>query len=206
MSLLQRIESLSIKRGEETVVTTVTVTVPGNLRPALGHEVYATPYVNEPPEITSLPLTEATAGEAYSYNVQALDSDGIILGYVLIDRPDGMAIDADTGILTWAPTEESPAQVSVVLRVYDRRGGYDEQSFIIDVAGGNRAPDVAPLADEYVLTEGQPFSIGLFAQDPDFDALHYFADNLPPGATSTSSSNPHACLIYLYVLEIILRR
>jgi hypothetical protein len=87
-----------------------------------------------------------------------LDSDLNPAGFILAP---GYALDAGTGLLSWSPTALSPAQVTVVARVYDHRAGYATQAFAIDVAGGNIAPVVAEREPEYTLREGEPFEIGL---------------------------------------------
>ena len=93
-----------------------------------------------------------------------------------------MSVDPNTGIISYTPSEASPVENEAVLRIYDRRGGYAERTFSIEVAGGNHAPSVDALQASYTLVEGLPFELTLTAADADFDYLIYFADNLPPGA------------------------
>jgi hypothetical protein len=107
--------------GESTTASTVTLRTAHELRADAGHGVFAVPYPNTPPVIDSAPVTAATAGTAYSYQVLAHDPDGAGLTYVLFDAPQGMALDADTGLLAWNPTAQSAAQASVVLRACRRR-------------------------------------------------------------------------------------
>ena len=112
----------------------------------------------------SQPVTTAVADEIYQYQVEAHDPDGVVLTYLLLDGPEGFNVDGDTGLVTWSTTGDSPAEAPVHLRVYDTRGGYATQEFTIDVAGGNQAPFVADLPDEFTITEGENFQIGLFAK------------------------------------------
>jgi len=93
-----------------------------------------------------------------------------------------MSVDPATGRLTWTPTSASPADAQVVLQVYDARGGSDEQSFTIHVAGGNHAPVFAPVPPQIIRTEGQPLVLQVQATDADGNALLYWADDLPGGA------------------------
>ncbi|MCW9030601.1 MAG: putative Ig domain-containing protein, partial [Gammaproteobacteria bacterium] len=169
--------------GETTTVQTITLNVQDGLRADVGHGVFAVPYPNELPVFDSTPVTVAIADTTYSYQLVANDPDGVGLTYMLFDAPEGMALDSETGLLSWSPTSESPAQASVVLRVYDQRGGYATQAFAIDVAGGNQAPDLAVLDTEYLLTEGKLFEIGLFPIDAEGDVVLQWADTLPPGAS-----------------------
>ena len=96
--------------------TTVTVTVPA---------------ANHDPRITSTPVTTGQVGTAYSYQVQATDTDGEPLGYALTTAPPGMTISA-TGLITWTP--EAQGAFSVALNVTDGRGGSASQSDIVTVA------------------------------------------------------------------------
>ena len=63
--------------------------------------------LNQAPQITSLPLTLASAGEIYTYPVEATDPDEDELSYQLLNSPPGMDVDLDTGVIRW----ESPVAV-----------------------------------------------------------------------------------------------
>ena len=64
-------------------------------------DVIEVPVVNHAPEIVSEPVTEATVGELYYYDVDAIDVDGDTLSYYLIEAPDGMSIDPVSGLILW---------------------------------------------------------------------------------------------------------
>ncbi len=171
-----------LRPGESTVVRTVTLSNVDGQHGQLGFGLYALPYPNTAPGFVSAPITAATAGTPYSATIAASDPDGAVVTYVLLDAPAGMTLDPVTGALAWSPTAASPAQVSVVLRAYDTRGGHSTQAFAIDVAGGNRAPDVMAVPAVHRIAEGEAFSFTLSASDPDGDALSVFAEDLPAGA------------------------
>ncbi len=46
-------------------------------------------------------VTRAYVDVEYNYDVAAMDADGDTLGYALTTFPDGMTIDAITGLLSW---------------------------------------------------------------------------------------------------------
>jgi hypothetical protein len=175
-----------LQPGQSTVAQTITINNPFAQRADFGHGVYAVAPPNQPPVITSVPVTTATAGTAFTYQVVANDPDGIGLTYFLVSSPDGMTVSA-TGLVSWTPTVSSPEHAAIVLQVYDARGSYASQAFSIAVAGVNAAPVVLPLAQEYRIKEGDLFEIGLVAADPDADPLVFYADNLPPGASFDAS-------------------
>ncbi|TAK53398.1 MAG: hypothetical protein EPO25_10765, partial [Gammaproteobacteria bacterium] len=168
--------------GESTIVRTVTLENADDQRADLGYGLYAIPYANRLPEILTAAPTAAQVGQPYSYTVAARDPDGVVLSYVLLQGPDGMSLDAGTGLLSWTPTATSDAATGVVLRAYDTRGGFATQSFTIAVEGGNHAPQLLRLPAGFELASGTLFQLGLDATDPDGQPVTLFVDHLPPGA------------------------
>ena len=77
---------------------------------------------NLPPVITSTPAFVATVGQAYQYQVTATDPEGAALSYLLLVKPDGMTIDAGTGLVTWTPGSSQLGQNSVVVAAVDPLG------------------------------------------------------------------------------------
>jgi cellulose biosynthesis protein BcsQ len=76
--------------------------------------------VNDPPVITSKPVTEALVGVLYSYNVKATDPDkDDKLTYSLVSQPAGMKIDSLTGLIQWMPVETQQMTHNVVVKVVD---------------------------------------------------------------------------------------
>jgi len=86
---------------------------------------------NNEPIITSTPITTASVGITYNYNVDATDYDEDILTYTLTTPPIGMIINSSTGVISWTPTEEG--DYSVTVTVSDGKST-DTQSFIITVS------------------------------------------------------------------------
>jgi len=85
---------------------------------------------NHPPQITSTPVTSATVGEAYTYDVAATDPDGDTLTYSLLAAPTGMTINSSTGLINWIPT--AAGSFGVTVKVSDGELS-DSQSFTIVV-------------------------------------------------------------------------
>ena len=85
------------------------------------------------PTIISTPITTASVGITYTYNVDATDTDGDILTYTLTNPPTGMTINSSTGLISWTPTEEG--DYSVTVKVSDGKST-DTQSFTITVSLG----------------------------------------------------------------------
>jgi len=126
---------------------------------------------NNEPIITSAPITTASVGVTYNYNVDATDTDGDILTYTLTNPPEGMTINSSNGVINWIPTEEG--DYSVTVKVSDGKST-DSQSFTIivsEVIVANRVvilelfegtscsrckrvhPDIVSLREEYSFDE-----------------------------------------------------
>ena len=107
--------------------------------------------VNDAPIFTSTPVTTATVGKEYNYDVKATDPDILdTLVYSLIIEPMGMTIDAATGLIKWTPTGEQTGANDVAVRVAD--GGStpasSTQPFTITVSLANIPVNIAPSSEE----------------------------------------------------------
>ena len=85
---------------------------------------------NDPPVITSDPITGAEVNQLYSYDIEATDADGDTLTYSLTTKPSGMTINLSTGLISWTPTSTGAYDVSVQVSDGDQT---DVQSFTIYV-------------------------------------------------------------------------
>jgi len=89
--------------------------------------------VNDPPKITSVPVTIAITNIEYKYQVRVIDVDvGDILNYSLDVKPTGMNINNRTGLITWTPAVAQMGDNSVVVNVTDGKVAVI-QSFKISV-------------------------------------------------------------------------
>ncbi len=96
--------------------------------------------VNSAPAFTSSPptsLKEAFGSKfvsVYAYDADAVDPDGDAIRFSLDEAPEGMAIDAIRGLITWKPTREQAAKNhKVTVRAADSTGLFSLQSFSISV-------------------------------------------------------------------------
>jgi hypothetical protein len=62
------------------------------------------PSGNRAPVVTGTAVTNATDDSLYFYAITAVDSDGDSLNFCITLGPPGMAIDPNTGVMTWTPT------------------------------------------------------------------------------------------------------
>jgi len=148
---------------------------------------------NHSPVITSIPITTATVGELYIYDVEVTDSDDDTLKCSLITRPRCMTIDCETGVINWIPTSIRNKSHDVIVKVSDGEL-YDTQSFSITVS---EAPSVNPptLSNHAPVITSTPITIALVdelytydvkATDSDNDILTYSLTTNPIGMTIDS--------------------
>ncbi|WP_082021115.1 putative Ig domain-containing protein [Geobacter anodireducens] len=136
--------------------------------------------VNQAPVIASSPVTSATEGALYSYQVVASDPNGDSLTYALTTAPSGMSIAAN-GTISWTPLASQAGAHTVVVTVSD--GALSAtQTFTVTVTKLNRAPSITSTAVTSV-SEGAAYGYAVSASDPDGDALTYSLTASPPGMT-----------------------
>jgi hypothetical protein len=140
--------------------------------------------VNHPPQFISNPILDATEGQNYSYQAQAVDVDNQRITYSLSFGPVGMVINATTGLVTWRPTAQQTGnqRVEVLADNGNIFLGKTRQSFNISVKRVNKAPIVrsTPYTD---VTVGEEYVYPVVAEDPDTDALNYSLLKAPSGMT-----------------------
>lgn len=88
---------------------------------------------NAPPQIVSQPPEGFSPG-LFSYAVEAVDADNDSLAFVLLEGPQGMKLDRESGFLTWEIEKWQEGQITVSLAVEDGFGGQDWQQFTMDLS------------------------------------------------------------------------
>jgi large repetitive protein len=170
---------------------TVRVTDPSGLYATQSYKVsvVSKPDSNSSPRINSSPVTTATAGVAYSYDVNATDSNGDTVYYRLYTAQTGMTIDLATGMISWTPTSAQTGSKSVTVEALDSKGGRATQSFTIKVAatvGTNNPPAITNPGNQSHV-KGALVSLQIQASDPDGDSVNFSATGLPAGLSISSN-------------------
>jgi len=137
--------------------------------------------VNDPPSITSTPVTEARPGVAYEYTVTAEDIDGDALTYEAIALPGWLTFNPSTQLLSATPGEEDIGDQFVTIRVSDG-SLYVDHTFVISVSYGNHAPTFTSDPATSVVV-GDSYVYTVTANDIDGDPLTYTAPVLPDWLT-----------------------
>ncbi len=141
------------------------------------------PQPNLPPEVTSTPITTATEGVLYNYDVEATEPNSSdTITFSLDTSPIGMQIDPVSGLTTWTPSAtDVGVPQDVVIRAEDDHGLFDTQDFTISVAGPqpNLPPEITSTPTT-TASEGVLYSYDVEATDPDPSDTITFSLSLSP--------------------------
>lgn len=144
---------------------------------------------NRAPVISSVPVTAATEGTPYRYDVNATDPDTRdTVTYSLSVAPVGMTIDAVSGLISWTPVNAQVGQHAVTVQASDIQGAFTNQSFVITVANSNQQPAIVsqPVT---TATENVAYRYLVQAVDPDLgDQLTFALVSAPAGMIINSQS------------------
>jgi hypothetical protein len=133
--------------------------------------------VNDPPVITSEPVTEARPGTAYSYTIIAEDMDGDTLMYTALVLPGWLEFHTSTHTLAATPGEGDVGDQHVTIRVSDGTIPI-YHTFVISVSSANHAPTFTSEPETSVVV-GDMYTYTISAEDIDGDTLSYTTPQLP---------------------------
>ena len=129
--------------------------------------------INQAPTITSTPGFVADVGNPYQYALQASDPEGQPITYKLLDAPQGMAIDANTGLVQW--TTPITGNYNIVVAAFDPEGLGVTQGYTL-TAKINSLPVIRSTTPPSGAIPGVPYRYDIQASDPDGGALTYSLD------------------------------
>jgi RHS repeat-associated protein len=131
---------------------------------------------NDAPQFTTQPPAGGLVGKSYIYDANAFDPEGDTLRFELLSSPDGMTIDARSGIVDWKPNANQAGFHPIRLRVSDMRGGSAIQSDTIDVGLVNRPPVISssPVTSSPI---NKPYHYPVRVSDADGDAVRFRLGN-----------------------------
>jgi hypothetical protein len=154
--------------------------------------------INTPPQLTVPSAQVVDEQKLVALSASALDTDFPANGLVftLVSGPAGMTVNATTGTISWAPTEEQgPSTNLVAIAATDSNPLASNakqlsvtNSFSIIVRDVNSAPLLQAQQDR-TLDEMSPLTVANAATDADLPAntLSYALVNAPSGAAIDSS-------------------
>lgn len=98
------------------------------------------PLFNDPPRFDSIAPTFAFADTNFSYSLQTTDPNGDEVTLTLLQGPDDMGLDRETGKLFWRPEKTDLGKHTVVIRAQDQWGALSFQQFDLLTFEKNSAP------------------------------------------------------------------
>jgi hypothetical protein len=138
--------------------------------------------VNEAPVITTTAVTSATAGQSYTYDVDATDPDlGDTQTWSLTTSPAGMTIDAATGVIDWTPTMAQLGDQPVSVTVTDFHGLTATQDFTVTVSAAPGALFFSNVTNDATVpgVDGPYNNANIYAYDgAAYSAIVYFIDTM----------------------------
>lgn len=134
---------------------------------------------NAEPIITSRASFRARVDAVYQYDVNAVDPEGKSIAFSLLTAPQGMQIDASSGMITWTPTSAQVGSHLVQVAAIDSQGGRGVQRFAILVRI-NQAPVITSLPATSVAM-GEKYRYDLQVHDAERDPLVFEMLSAPAG-------------------------
>ncbi len=126
-------------------------------------------------------------GDIVSLDADATDPDLDGLTYSATGLPNGVTIDANTGVISGTLSLTSAGTHSVIVTVSDDIDE-DTDAFTWTVTNTNQAPVFSTDITDQTDAEGEAVSLDADATDPDLDTLTYSATGLPGGVTINPST------------------
>ena len=150
--------------------------------------------VDDPPLISSAPVTVVNEDDLYAYSLLATDEEGGGVDFALTEAPTGMSVDP-LGIISWTPLEADVGIHTVTVSVTDSSALESLQSFELEVIAVDDAPtiDGRTPAEALILgTAGSSQTLSVTASDEEGDELSYswFVDGVvQPSSTAATFSH-----------------
>jgi len=149
--------------------------------------------VNFGPTLEAITNRTVNEGTLITFTAQATDPDlpAQALTFSLgVNAPAGAAIDANTGVFTWTPSEaQGPGTyfISVVVSDNGSPAQIDSRGLLVTVQEVNSPPQL-PALNDLTVNEGTFIGFGASPTDPDIPAQSV-AVTLGPGAPAGASIN-----------------
>lgn len=147
---------------------------------------------NRPPVINPISNQSINEGERLQLTATAVDPDGHIVTFSLVNPPSGASIDAATGFFSWMPDElQGPGLYTVTIRATDNGmpALNADTSFSVVVNEVNTKP-VLDTIDAKSVTALSNLTFTASASDADrpVNSLNYSLSNAPNGASINATT------------------
>lgn len=113
--------------------------------------------------ITSQPVSIASVGQPYNYQVTVSHSPGATIGYAIESGPAGLGIDNSSGMVSWLPPVERIGANQVTIKASDSTGEIVRQTYTIKVS--DTTPPTAQLTIPPQVIAGAHFTVAATVTD-----------------------------------------
>jgi hypothetical protein len=146
--------------------------------------------INNTPTLNGVPLSAAVGeGQVLTFDASASDTDtpNQSLQFSLVNAPTGSAIDSNTGVFTWTPSEEQGPEIyTFLVRVGDGATTTDS-AITVTVREVNQTPILSNVPASVTVVKGNQLNFTAGATDGDIvyslgNALTFSLVNAPTGA------------------------
>jgi cyclophilin family peptidyl-prolyl cis-trans isomerase len=115
-----------------------------------------------PPQYNFTPGTKAGVGLLYSCHVTTIPNTNSSIAYQLVSGPNGMTIDANSGLVKWTPTSGEGTSANVTIRATDLAGNTTDKSYSIDIVPlSELPPEITVLNGTTILFSGDATALNL---------------------------------------------
>jgi large repetitive protein len=138
--------------------------------------------INTPPQIQSTPNTIGGINSPYKYQIKAIDLEGDTLTYTLGRYPNGMVVNANTGLITWTPTTTQTGTQTIDVLVTDAQGAVATQTYnlVVGTTPINQAPSITSTP-KFTADINTKYQYQIVATDPENQQLTYALTTAPAG-------------------------
>ncbi|MBP6672478.1 MAG: hypothetical protein KA247_04985, partial [Bacteroidetes bacterium] len=129
------------------------------------------------------PMNDTTILEQQflTFDVDAVDPDGGIVTYSLVNPSIGMKVDTVTGMFTWTPSSTQSGVHQFIIRATEMPGSISDDPVTITVVNQNEPPVFTRVLNDTTINEDQQLVFDMDAVDPQNDAVRFFIQNAPLG-------------------------
>ncbi|MDG6224448.1 MAG: putative Ig domain-containing protein [Candidatus Thermoplasmatota archaeon] len=144
--------------------------------------------VNDPPVITTTPITSVSQDERYSLRLEAYDIDPVetVLTWELVTDAEWLSLEDD--LVSGVPTNDDVGRYDLRITVRDGEGGFDIIEFRLDVIDVNDPPYWLTVPANATVREGQDYMAECLALDVDpGDVITYSISSTPSSGITVMS-------------------
>ncbi len=171
--------------------------IPSETRQEFLIEVNERTALNKIPVLQPIPDLAVRSGRLFEYRAEASDLDNNALEYKVVNGPEGLFIDGQSGLIRWKPTLEDVSDDATPVTISVTDGiSTATQTFRLVVASTNRSPEITTELPAGVVY--QDYIQKLEAFDPDFQEVRFSLINGPEGLIVDRHPDPQNHSFYIY--------